>query len=327
MTGPHKHASTLGRSRRLLPRGSLSRKKNGGPALTNHAAAEPAAQCLPGRALPPSLPGHTAPGTDAETQDTDSALTRPPPPGNLMIRTSGAVGSPGLAPRQARQQSGPSRRKPRRPRPLWGHRKSRPSPINSAWPPAPVPPEVSPDLPPCSHRRKSRSDSASHRNSRLCLAGSPIPQPAPTGSIAGGVGGRLRGGRGRGGVPCQQWSRGPRSHAGAGWGGPVVWGRRYSPRLGSSAPRHRMLPFIVPQTRGLGARAALAARLRADVVSEAGCCSEPGEDTINISAYLQKMTQPASFLKYPLTIGSLEKRNQLLAAKGFLALSQAGKSA
>lgn len=111
------------------------------------------------------------------------------------------------------------------------------------------------------------------------------------------------------------------------WGGPVVWGPRYSPRPGSSAPRHRILLCIVLQTRVPRARAALAARLRADVVSEAGCCSEPGGDTINISAYLQKMTQPASFLKYPFTIGSLEKRNQLLIAKGFLALSQAGKSA
>lgn len=43
VTGPYKHASTPGRSRRLLHRGSASRKKNGDPALTNHAAAEPAA--------------------------------------------------------------------------------------------------------------------------------------------------------------------------------------------------------------------------------------------------------------------------------------------
>lgn len=111
------------------------------------------------------------------------------------------------------------------------------------------------------------------------------------------------------------------------WGGPVVWGRRYSPRPGSSAPRHLLLLCIVPQARGLGVGAAFAARLRADVVREAGCCSEPGGDAINISAYLQKVTQPASFLKYPFTIGSLEKRHQLLAAKGFLAGSQPGKSA
>lgn len=106
-----------------------------------------------------------------------------------------------------------------------------------------------------------------------------------------------------------------------------MWGRRYSPRPGSSAPRHRLLLCIVPQAPGLGAGAALAAGLRADAASEAGCCSEPGGDAINISAYLQKVTQPASFLKYPFTIGSLEKRNQLLTAKGFLALSQPGKSA
>lgn len=75
--GPHNHASTPGRSRGRLHLGSPCRKEDGGPALTNHAATEPAAQCLPGRALPPSLSSHTAPGTDAETQDTDSAVMHP----------------------------------------------------------------------------------------------------------------------------------------------------------------------------------------------------------------------------------------------------------
>lgn len=47
------------------------------------------------------------------------------------------------------------------------------------------------------------------------------------------------------------------------WGAPVVWGRRYSPRPGSSAPRHRTFRCIVPQARGFGA--ALTAGPRADV--------------------------------------------------------------
>lgn len=54
--------------------------------------------------------------------------------------------------------------------------------------------------------------------------------------------------------------------------------------------------------------AALTSWPRADVGSEAGsktaCRSEPGRDTaINISAYLQKVTQPVSLLKYLFTIG------------------------
>lgn len=64
------------------------------------------------------------------------------------------------------------------------------------------------------------------------------------------------------------------------------------------APRAHMLTCIAPQSPGLVAGAVLPSWRRAEVGREAGCSSEPSRDrAINISAYLQKMTQPVSFLK------------------------------
>lgn len=80
----------------------------------------------------------------------------------------------------------------------------------------------------------------------------------------------------------------------------------YSPRrgaCGAPGPHAHVHGLAGPCTRAWSR-----SHVVADVGSEAGsktaCRSEPGRDTaINISAYLQKVTQPVSLLKYLFTIG------------------------
>lgn len=83
-----------------------------------------------------------------------------------------------------------------------------------------------------------------------------------------------------------------------------MWRLRYLPRRVPRAPRARTLMSIVAQAPGPVAGDTLTSWPRAEVGSEAGCSSKPGGDrAINISVYLQKVTQPVSFLKYLFTIG------------------------
>lgn len=70
--GLHKDAPTSGRGRCRPHRHGPSRKEQGGPALTGHAAAEPTARCQLGRVLPPAASQSRRARDAAQAQASDS---------------------------------------------------------------------------------------------------------------------------------------------------------------------------------------------------------------------------------------------------------------
>lgn len=216
-----------------------------------------------------------------------------PRPGSPTPRTSGAAGSSCLASRPGRRKS-PARPPPRAGSPARGlrfsldRRKSRPGPARA--------PEV--PRPPALAGLAARGTRGSGGAVAVFCAGDCPPPPrggarpkvSPEGPNRGlGVAGAHR----------EPTSAAPSTHCGGlPRGSSTPTGSRPSARVGGTAdgrpalraPRGRRAAGRDSSSRGCG-RGFLSAR------------APDGGRTINISAYLQRMTHPLSFLKYLFAIG------------------------